>query len=102
MTKEIQALKCIAFNMQMLGIDFNKELNIIHQALTTKSKKELAFDIIRKKNINVYGFITTLKANKGNLTYKQYKGIYGAFHNGFDVKLLTEEEFELLKSEVGK
>lgn len=58
--------------------------NTIKQALTTKSKKELAFDLIVKKNVN----IASLKV----YDLEEYNMIYE--------NKLTKEEFDLLKEVV--
>lgn len=59
-----------------------KDLDTIKQALQTKSKKELAFDIIKEKNVD----ITLLKHCEK----------VDEYNNNYNINL-TQEEFELLK-----
>lgn len=82
------------FGEDSVGYIFNNELlrnlNSIKQALTTKSKKEQAFDIIKEKNVNI-GIVNVV----GSL--EQYNQTY-VYDNMLNVKwCLTEEEFDLLK-----
>jgi hypothetical protein len=66
-------------------------LNIIKQALTTKSKKEQAFDIIKSDKGD---FIPVSKFK--HWTYDLYVRWFDLHH--YEVKyLLTEEEFNLVK-----
>lgn len=62
-------------------------------------EKELeALKIIKEKNVFVWGFIHRKEEMKDfEYTYDYYKKYYGYFHSGYDYKLLTEEEFDLLK-----
>ena len=73
-----------------------KDYNNIKQALTTKSKKEQALDIVVKKNVNV-GWLKALFKEHCD-TYDCYC-YYVAYTE--QVKL-TEEEFNLLKEVVGE
>ena len=70
---------------------FEKEYNTIKQALKPKSKKELAWDIVKEKRINLEYFIKDFINDNYNYTfYKAYSKRYGAYQ-------LTEKEFNLLK-----
>lgn len=55
-----------------------------------------AFEIIKKKNINVFRFKSEQIINS-NFTYKYYVNNYGTYHNGMKIELLDEDEFNLLK-----
>lgn len=65
-------------------------------------RKELkALEIIRNKNVFVWGFIHR-QEEIGDFkpTYEYYKTHYGYFHSGYDCNkhfLLTQEEYDLLK-----
>jgi hypothetical protein len=67
-------------------------LSTIKQALTTKSKKEQAFDIIKEREVDV---------NLLNIRHsaETYNDDYYKIHYSYNVAgyLLTEEEFDLLK-----
>lgn len=54
-----------------------------------------ALEIIKEKNVNVYWFKMELTLR--NISYRYYVNNFGSFHNGLVVKLLDEEEFNLLK-----
>ena len=64
-----------------------------------------ALEIIKEKNVSVWGFRNRVfgyqKKQNGNITindtYEYYLNNFGCYHNGFDVELLTQEEFNLLK-----
>jgi len=72
------------------NLTYEDDIDTIKQALTTKSKKEQAFDIIKEKNVNI-GIVTVV----GSL--EQYNQTY-VYDNMLNVKwCLTEEEFDLLK-----
>jgi hypothetical protein len=77
------------FGKDSMGYIFNNELlsnlNSIKQALTTKSKKEKAFDIANKKCVDMY----RLEAADNVVSYNKWVE--------FDEYMLTEEEFDLLK-----
>ena len=104
-----QAQELEVINKNMLGT--NRELaKEIVELKETKSKKELAFDVIKEKQISVWGFRNAVfgyqrkyNGNKPNDTYEYYKHNYGKYHSGFDFEndLLTQEEFELLKEVLG-
>ena len=63
--------------------------------LVEKSLK--ALEIIKEKNVNMFGFKRDIKQLGKRFTYKYYQSNYGNYHSGFDIQELTEEEFDLLK-----
>jgi hypothetical protein len=82
--KQVTYLSAILPDWQRVnnGVD---SLSIIKQALTTKSKKEQAFDIANKKCVNMF----RLAVDDNVVEYNKWAG--------FDEYQLTEEEFNLLK-----
>lgn len=78
-------------NSQIVSINISKnmaqqmanDIQYIEQTLTTKSKKELALDIIKNKGVDASGILGNHKVEKYNS---------GGFRNK-----LTQEEFNLLK-----
>ena len=62
-------------------------------------EKELkALEIIKEKNVFVWGFIHRQEETEDfEPTYEYYKSHYGYFHSGYTYELLTQEEYELLK-----
>ena len=64
-------------------------------ALIKKSLKTL--EIIKEKNVNMFGFKRDIKQLGNRFTYKYYQSNLGNYHSGFDIQELTEEEFSLLK-----
>jgi hypothetical protein len=89
--KQVTYLSAILPDWQRVnnGVD---SLSIIKQALTTKSKKEQAFDIIKEREVDV---------NLLNIRHsaETYNDDYYKIHYSYNVAgyLLTEEEFDLLK-----
>ena len=65
-------------------------------ALIKKSLK--ALEIIKEKNVNMFGFKRDIKQLGNRFTYKYYQSNLGNYHSGFDIQELTEEEFSLLKA----
>ena len=65
-------------------------------ALIEKSLK--ALEIIKEKNVNMFGFKRDIKQLGNRFTYKYYQSNLGNYHSGFDIQELNEEEFELLRS----
>ena len=65
-------------------------------ALIEKSLK--ALEIIKEKNVNMFGFKRDIKQLGNRFTYKYYQSNLGNYHSGFEIQELTEEEFELLRS----
>jgi hypothetical protein len=82
--KQVTYLSAILPDWQRVnnGVD---SLSIIKQALTTKSKKEQAFDIANKKCVNMFRLAVVNDVNSYNKWAE------------FDEYQLTEEEFDLLK-----
>ena len=62
----------------------------------TKSLK--ALEIIKEKNVNMFGFKRDIKQLGNRFTYKYYQSNLGNYHSGFDIQELTEEEFNTLKA----
>ena len=64
-------------------------------------KKVKALVVIKEKNVSVCGFRNRVFGYHSNMTindtYEYYLNYFGCYHNGFDVELLTKEEFNLLK-----
>lgn len=106
-----EALKCLeSIEYALWDDDFHyqrhsKLLNTIEQALIKAEKEHKALEIIKEKNVSVWGFRNRVfgyqKKQNGNITindtYEYYLNNFGCYHNGFDIELLTEEEFNLLK-----
>lgn len=75
-----------------------KQIFISIEDWNIERKKLKALEIIKEKNVFVWGFIHRKEEIKDfEYTYYYYKNCYGYFHSGYDYKLLTEEEFNLLK-----
>lgn len=79
-------------------------INEYEKLKSTKSKKELAWEICIKKHISiwrfrniVFGYEQKQNGNFVNDTYEYYKNHFGYYHEGFEFELLTQEEFEILK-----
>lgn len=98
MSKELETLKHLIYtgNTQehsevLYEIDIDKCFDTIEQALITKSKKELAFDIIKEKCVDV-GYVITL------FMYKDYNSKMDELWGNEAVSYyLIEQEFDLLK-----
>lgn len=61
-------------------------------------KKFKALEIIKDKNVFVWGFIHRKDEIKDfEWTYEYYKTHYGYFHSGYKFDLLTKKEYTLLK-----
>ena len=69
---------------------YSNELAIIRKELK-------ALEIIKEKNVNMFGFKRDIKQLGNRFTYKYYQSNLGNYHSGFDIQELTEEEFNLLK-----
>jgi hypothetical protein len=82
--KQVTYLSAILPDWQRVnnGVD---SLSIIKQALTTKSKKEQAFDIANKKCVNMFRLSVVNDVNSYNKWAE------------FDEYQLTEEEYNLIK-----
>lgn len=103
MSKEyLEAFKIVYNNFDYLisdvGIE-NDDVNIclktIKEQLPTIKQSLKALEIIKEKNVNIYWFKSELTLR--NISYRYYVNNFGSFHNGLVVKLLDEEEFNLLK-----
>ena len=71
--------------MRTKSVDDFKEVNL------------KALEIIKEKNVNMFGFKRDIKQLGNRFTYKYYQSNLGNYHSGFDIQELTEEEFSLLK-----
>ena len=110
-----EALKCLnclerlhdcgVFNYEEME-DYNIIKNYILKAQEPKQyvdelklveKKLKALEIIKEKNVNMFGFKRDIKQLGNRFTYKYYQSNLGNYHSGFDIQKLTEEEFNLLK-----
>ena len=69
----------------------------IKQALQNAQKEHKVLEIIKGKNVNMFGFKRDIKQLGNRFTYKYYQSNLGNYHSGFDIQELTEEEFNLLK-----
>ena len=69
---------------------YSNELAIIRKELK-------ALEIIKEKNVNMFGFKRDIKQLGNRFTYKYYQSNLGNYHSGFNIQELTEEEFNLLK-----
>ena len=69
-----------------------KYYNVIKQALMSKSNAERCWEIVVKKNVNLLVLRNCTKVEEYNKRIIEWQG----------QDKLTEEEFELLKCEVGK
>ena len=109
-SKKSRAMRCLkrVWNDINGHNDFRqdfKDLTIIENYILKAQEQEKVFDIIIKKNVSVWGFRNRVfgyqKEQNGNITvndtYEYYLTMFGCYHNGFDIELLTEEEFNTLK-----
>ena len=79
----------------------DKEFAIIKQSLLKAQKEHKALEIIKEKNVNMFGFKRDIKQLGNRFTYKYYQSNLGNYHSGFEIQELTEEEFSLLKEILG-
>lgn len=89
-SKELEALKVVEKDCEDL-----EQVPYGEFALIEKSLK--ALEIIKEKNVNMFGFKRDIKQLGNRFTYKYYQSNLGNYHSGFDIQELTEEEFSLLK-----
>ncbi len=75
----------------------NRHFAIIKQALLKAQEQEKVLEIICEKNVKMYAFKRDTYVLGKDFTYKLYLNSLGYYHSGFDVKTLTQEEFDLLK-----
>ena len=107
-----EALECLDKLAKQIELDEDTDyLEIrnahitVEQALLNSEKEHKALEIIKKKNVSVWGFRNRVfgyqKKQNGNITindtYEYYLNNFGLYHNGFDSELITKEEFNLLK-----
>lgn len=93
-SKGLEALNTLARNVESLEIDTFYECKGAYQFLEKSLK---ALEIIKEKNVNMFGFKRDIKQLGNRFTYKYYQSNLGNYHSGFDIQELTEEEFSLLK-----
>ena len=74
----------------------NDVVKVINNSLNAKYKIK-ALEIIKEKNVNMFGFKRDIKQLGNRFTYKYYQSNLGNYHSGFDIQELNEEEFYLLK-----
>lgn len=86
----------IEFSEFLAPIEDTSEYNVIKQALLKAQENEKILKFVFEKNINIERFKSDLLII-GNFTYRYYVNNFGNYHSGLVVKLLTEEEFNLLK-----
>ena len=100
-----QALIEVEHNKKLLKI-YEQENKNLFDNITTKSNAERCWEIVVKKNVNWYSLSKDLKDIEKNIgkifDYDWYKFKYLYYHYGDNIKILTKEEFNLLKREVGK
>ena len=95
LTTEINTIKQALIQAENNRIKLEKSEKIISRLVDKKSKKELAWEIVIKKKVDILGFRRTLSLIK-DFKYEDYaksENIWKLYSG----KLLTEEEFELLK-----
>ena len=64
---------------------------IIQRALQNAQKENSVLEIIKEKNVNMFGFKRDIKQLGNRFTYKYYQSNLGNYHSGFDIQELTEE-----------
>ena len=108
MDKYFEALERLAMPDELhiseckkLGVGLTEDYDLLEQALLNAEKEHNALEIIKKKNVSVCGFRNRVFGYHSNMTindtYEYYLNYFGCYHNGFDVELLTKEQFNLLK-----
>ena len=89
--KELRVIANTYCSFNGTQCEHNKELaEIIEKSLK-------ALEIIKEKNVNMFGFKRDIKQLGNRFTYKYYQCNLGNYHSGFEIQELTEEEFSLLK-----
>ena len=91
-----EALECLMY-LKAEFRDYPSAFNSIKNALLKAQKEHKALEIIKEKNVNMFGFKRDIKQLGNRFTYKYYQSNLGNYHSGFDIQELTEEEFNLLK-----
>lgn len=98
--KGLEALNKIQHDFgQLKGQELVNCYEVIYKSLK-------ALEIIKEKNVSVWGFRNRVfgyqLGQNGNITindtYEYYLNNFGRYHNGFDIELLTQEEFDILKA----
>ena len=100
----LEAFETVYNNVDYLISDIvieNDEVNdclmTIKEQLPTIKQALKALEIIKEKNVNMFGFKRDIKQLGNRFTYKYYQSNLGNYHSGFNIQELTEEEFNLLK-----
>ena len=83
------------------GLEEIKSLSDYKKLQETKSKKELAWEIAVKKNVDMFALKHCIKHN-GTVNDYNSEILKDDYITSPMALPLTEEEFELLKSEVGE
>ena len=101
-SEALKCLECLYCEPEdYRGNDRAKDYEYVKQALLKAEKEHKALEIIKEKNVSVCGFRNRVFDYHSNMTindtYEYYLNYFGCYHNGFDVELLTKEEFNLLK-----
>ena len=91
-----EALECLMY-LKAEFRDYPSAFNSIKNALLKAQKEHKALEIIKEKNVNMFGFKRDIKQLGNRFTYKYYQSNLGNYHSGFEIQELTEEEFNLLK-----
>ena len=91
-----EALECLMY-LKAEFRDYPSAFNSIKNALLKAQKEHKALEIIKEKNVNMFGFKRDIKQLGNRFTYKYYQSNLGNYHSGFNIQELTEEEFNLLK-----
>lgn len=89
--KGLEALKILERDCEDLEQVPYGEFALIEKSLN-------ALEIIKEKNVNMFGFKRDIKQLGNRFTYKYYQSNLGNYHSGFDIQELTEEEFNTLKA----
>lgn len=100
MSKGLKTLKEIFETIEAVDENANCHFDMEELAdMFVDVEKELkALEIIKEKNVFVWGFIHRKEETKDfEPTYDYYKTHYGYFHSGYEFELLTKKEYDLLK-----
>jgi len=92
--KELKRLE----ELEKAFVALSKDDEKAKKLLSKEIEKNRALEIIKNKDVFVWGFIHRQDEIKDfEWTYDYYKTHYGYVHSGYDYDILTEEEYELLK-----
>ena len=107
MKKELEALEKVKITIKaelakldLMGFEKIDKYNYLEQLLnelTDVEKSLKALEIIKEKEVNMFGFKRDIKQLGNRFTYKYYQSNLGNYHSGFNIQELTEEEFNTLK-----